>query len=625
MRGARFIFLMLVLLGSEADAQLKFLFNKSPLRSDQIQARFVMRDGIDISNSALIKLLPLEWQPLQSHSLPLKKTAQSLWVSIPVHRLPKNTAWLVVKDPHINELAVWIRKGDSIVTRFAKTGDHEPFRSRAVPANDFVFPFPVAQFDSCELIVAADKRHTKTLLPLCFYDAETYARAAQKTALINGLLLGFVLIILVYNSALYVLIRQKVFLWYSIYLFLILLYFLCDMGYLFEYVHPELPAVNDVLRVGILSGSIIPFLLFFNTMLELKIRQPLFHRINNSLLLFFAATWAFGLFAAATGNFSQQQFWLNVYSILSPLMIVLLSGESLHCMKKKIPFSTYTTLSLLSLVLMSVVFVGYEKSLLPEHIITENALYLGICMELFIMTMAIAARLNSFKKTSESLLLEKNTRQEDIMKTVSAYKEQEMQRFSNMLHDTVGAKLSAIRMNLDAIGASGKSESDAAEIDAVAREVSALADEVRSFSHELSPLLLQKNGLVNTIGQLIGSINRTGKISLQFESIGSLQRVSFAQEIMLYSILQELTQNIIRHSAASFGIVQLILEKEIIAIYVEDNGAGFDTDHTADGLGFIQIKKLVTFVNGRFNISTAPGKGCRITIEFNNTDHAERN
>ena len=270
---------------------------------------------------------------------------------------------------------------------------------------------------------------------------------------------------------------------------------------------------------------------------------------------------------------------------------------------------------------MSVIYLCYEKNWLPDNILTMNSIYAGVSAEIFIMTMAIAARFNSFKKSSETLQNEKNKQQEEIINTISEFKEKEMQRLSNLLHDSVGARLSAIRLQLDTLVSKNNSDADNMQIDFVAKDISALADEVRTFSHEISPLLLQKNGLIITIQQLIQSINKTGKLNIQFENIGSVNQVSFSTEIMLYNILHELIQNIIKHAEADFCIIQLMIEKEIISIFIEDNGKGFDPKKTNDGLGFSQIKKLIAFVDGSFSLDTSPNKGCKISIEFKNIDN----
>ena len=116
--------------------------------------------------------------------------------------------------------------------------------------------------------------------------------------------------------------------------------------------------------------------------------------------------------------------------------------------------------------------------------------------------------------------------------------------------------------------------------------------------------------------EIVAGINQSGQLYIQFESIGTLQKVSFRYELLLYNILQELIQNIIKHAGATEVIIQVILEKELIYLFVEDNGHGFDPLFIKEGLGFSQIKQLVTFVQGTLAIDSLVEKGCRITIEF---------
>ncbi|MFY7839210.1 MAG: sensor histidine kinase, partial [Lacibacter sp.] len=139
---------------------------------------------------------------------------------------------------------------------------------------------------------------------------------------------------------------------------------------------------------------------------------------------------------------------------------------------------------------------------------------------------------------------------------------------------------------------------------------------VRQFSHTLSPVLLQKKGLVAAIKEITDGVNDSKALYIQFESIGSLQKVSFRYELMVYNILQELIQNILKHAQASEVIIQLILENELVYLFVEDNGKGFNHSSIKEGLGFSQIQQLVTFVKGSLTIDAKEGHGCKVTLEF---------
>jgi hypothetical protein len=204
-------------------------------------------------------------------------------------------------------------------------------------------------------------------------------------------------------------------------------------------------------------------------------------------------------------------------------------------------------------------------------------------------------------------------------------KEQEMQRLSSILHDSVGARISAIRLNLEnIIGLKSQNNKDV-ELKSLTLEVSKVADEIRDFSHQISPLLLQKNGIIKSIYDLVKSINNANLIQLQFESLGSENKLVFQYEMMVYNIVQELIQNMIKHAQATEGIIQVILEKDFISLFVEDNGVGFVAHETKDGLGFLQIKKMVHFANGNIIIQSEPNKGCTISIEIKIQNNEEAN
>jgi signal transduction histidine kinase len=388
------------------------------------------------------------------------------------------------------------------------------------------------------------------------------------------------------------------------------------MGYFFKYITPHLPSWNDVFPIGVIASSFIPFIIFINQMLELKKNQPPFFNINIGFLIGFTFILITGVLVSINGDFIIQDYWLKVYRIISPTFLLILLLESLVCLKKKIPFAAYTSLSILSLVMMSAMYLLLDVGLLPMNIITSNAFIVGITIEICIMTMAIAARFDSYKNASELLMINQEREKDQIIKTISDFKEQEMLRFSNMLHDSVGARLSAIRLNIEAMNKLDEDYNKSARISAITEDIGKLADEVRIFSHQLSPVLLEEKGLIETISNLIKTINRSGVLHIQFEPIGSGRKFPFHYELLLYNIVQELIQNIIRHAEATEAIVQLILEEALISVYIEDNGKGFDTAKVSDGLGLTQIKKLTGFVNSSFNMQSSKS-GTIISIEFN--------
>ena len=96
-------------------------------------------------------------------------------------------------------------------------------------------------------------------------------------------------------------------------------------------------------------------------------------------------------------------------------------------------------------------------------------------------------------------------------------------------------------------------------------------------------------------------------------------RLEKSAEIIIYRIIQELLNNIMKHAAATEAFVQLIRENDRLNIVVEDNGKGFDTALLKNnkGAGLTSIQSRVDYLKGQLDIHSEAGKGTLVNIEFN--------
>lgn len=626
MRYIKFIIITFSLIPLFSEGQIVVFENSMEFDYKTSNIKYIVQDGIQISDSALHIVLNQKWKPYHKHNVNLENKEQTIWFKIPIKSTPENPIdFLEIKEPLINFVQVWIVKNGFVLKRFDKTGDHMPFFSRPIDYANFVFPFYEKKYEEFDVFIATDKRHTTKSIPLYFYSENEFTNQVQLINLIKGFLLGLVSILFLYNFYLAIIAKKRVYIWYGIYLFFILIYFMMDMGLLFQFLYPNAPRFNDVLRVGAIAFSIVPFTFFINHFLQFDKHKPVFILINNILMFLFLVTFFLGINNSISGDFEKQEFWIGINGIISPIIIIILIIESIYALIKKIPFSNFTTISIGGLVSMSVVFLLHDKRVLEDNFFTNNIVNICISIEILLMTLAIAYRFNMYKKEAEKLASERNEMQQQMLTDVIKNKEQEMQRLSSILHDSVGARISAIRLNMEHIIGLKNPNSKDDEIKALTLEVSKVADEIRNFSHQISPLLLQKNGIINSIYDLVKSVNNANLIQLQFESLGSENTLIFQYELMVYDIVQELIQNMIKHAQASEGIIQIILEKDFISLFVEDNGIGFLMHETKDGLGFLQIKKMVNFAKGNIIIHSEPLKGCTISIEIKIQNNEEIN
>jgi len=86
---------------------------------------------------------------------------------------------------------------------------------------------------------------------------------------------------------------------------------------------------------------------------------------------------------------------------------------------------------------------------------------------------------------------------------------------------------------------------------------------------------------------------------------------------MLYRIIQELLNNVIKHAQATEVIIQFNRHSDRLTITVEDNGRGFNAaEITGNSAGIGTIKCRFNYLNGQLNIDSKTGVGTTVIMEF---------
>ncbi|HRF25676.1 MAG TPA: ATP-binding protein, partial [Chitinophagaceae bacterium] len=142
----------------------------------------------------------------------------------------------------------------------------------------------------------------------------------------------------------------------------------------------------------------------------------------------------------------------------------------------------------------------------------------------------------------------------------------------------------------------------------------------RRVAHNMMPESLVKFGLDTALKDFCNDINQSGALKVNYQSIGmNNATIEQTNAITIYRIVQELLNNIIKHSGAGSAIVQVSKIDEVLSVTVEDDGKGFDTailKHTK-GIGWSNIENRVEFLKGKMDVNSQEGKGTSVHIEIN--------
>ncbi len=209
-------------------------------------------------------------------------------------------------------------------------------------------------------------------------------------------------------------------------------------------------------------------------------------------------------------------------------------------------------------------------------------------------------------------------KQQDMAtRAVIAAEENERKRIAADLHDGVGQMMSAAKMNLSAFenDIAFKDEYQKTSFDKVIALVDESCKEIRSVSHQMMPNALLKNGLASAIKEFIDKIdNRILKVTLHAEGLN--ERLDSNVETVLYRVIQECVNNVIKHSGAGSLDISLIKDSDGIAATIEDNGRGFDIKDKQqfEGIGLKNILSRVEFLKGTVDFDSSPGNGTLVAI-----------
>ena len=139
--------------------------------------------------------------------------------------------------------------------------------------------------------------------------------------------------------------------------------------------------------------------------------------------------------------------------------------------------------------------------------------------------------------------------------------------------------------------------------------------EVRTVSHNMMPDALLKTGLVSGVREFLDKIDsHLLKINLHTE--GFDKRPDSNIETVLYRVIQECVNNVIKHAGANELDISLVKDTDGVSATIEDNGKGFNiADKTKfEGIGLKNILSRINYLKGIVEWDSAPGKGTVVAI-----------
>ncbi len=553
------------------------------------------------------------------HSFNAGFTTSNYWLVVE-HHAEKSRMYLEIGTSQINEIIFYEIDGGQPRSTIV-TGDYLAYSSRPVPTLNFTLPL---DDHHSRYMLMVSKRNESMQLTFLTRDAEEYLQEEGERSLLMGVMSGAIGLMLIFGLFLFAITREKVYLFYILYILVAWLYIIANQGYGYKYIWPDSPwfasRARPVFTLLTLAFS-LHFIEYYTGKIASRwISLPLRVLMGISYLLFFLFLIP-GIESKATRFGYVMQ---AVLPILAGIYLFVLTAALIQKLMTGNRMALFYLISLLPIVMFSALQISYYSGGLDfsGSYLQHFGQATGMVMEAVILTFGLAYRFNTYRKEKEALLINLNRQQAAYARAIISTQQSERRQLADQLHDVAGSLLSAARLNLSSVREKNFIANEEARKKLASAEgaVSDISNMLRNLSHAISPVMLEKVGFRQSVEKIIGIFNASQKITFELDMIGfeAEDDKMLEKYAVLYGMLYELMNNVAKHAKASHALIQLIEHEDSVTLIIEDNGIAVDLAAIDAGTthGLSAIKSKVHYLNGQFSIDCAEPSGLIVTIEI---------
>jgi len=253
----------------------------------------------------------------------------------------------------------------------------------------------------------------------------------------------------------------------------------------------------------------------------------------------------------------------------------------------------------------------YQEVLL---VIVTSVLVLGLLIGTMVVLMLI------YQKKRFRHLEEKRNMQaayeKNLLQSQLEIQEKTFEHISREIHDNVGQLLSLVKVQLNI----ALKRPDEELINEIKQNVGQAMVDLRDIARSLNASRLHQTRITDAISEELQRIGRSGVFSYELIVGGNAifaESLNEQKKIILFRIVQESLQNIIKHASANLIRVRVDMTEEEISVQITDDGVGFDPNTLEYyGLGLENIRKRAAMAGGEATIASSPGNGTTISIQI---------
>ena len=206
---------------------------------------------------------------------------------------------------------------------------------------------------------------------------------------------------------------------------------------------------------------------------------------------------------------------------------------------------------------------------------------------------------------------------QQLLQTQLEIQEQTFNDISQEIHDNVGQILSLAKVQINIM--TEGNEMNPEMLNDVKNNIGKAMSDLRDIAKSLSSERIKTLTIHSAVFNEAERISKSGIIRIQVNVDGGQKELNQQKKLVLFRIVQESMQNIIKHANATEIAISFHYAPDMLRTVIKDNGKGFelqDALQNSTGLGLSNIRSRALIAGGRSVIESSPNEGTTITINM---------
>ncbi|MFN3406021.1 MAG: 7TM diverse intracellular signaling domain-containing protein [Cytophagaceae bacterium] len=320
----------------------------------------------------------------------IKHPGSTYWLRFSISRDSNdNRRWILENlDAHIDEFDLYMKSGDTY--EVLKAGYASDFDLRPFPHKNFVFEIPLHEGVNTFYIRTKSRIHNPLFIKV--RTSGYFTQYALKEYYLLGLFYGILIIMAIYNLLLYVAAKEKIYIYYFLYILVCIGITLVEDGIGFQYLWSDFPAINTFISSFFPLLLVVSFYVYSVNFLDLKQTDPFFHKLLKWLIPVYA-----GFFFL---KIVFSDFYRDLPYYIIPFVFIYIA--SVRVLIKGFRPARFFILAY-SFVLVSIVILILRMAGITHwsNLFTIYSFNIGLVFEAVILTLAHADKFRILKEEKE--------------------------------------------------------------------------------------------------------------------------------------------------------------------------------------------------------------------------------